>query len=88
MSVRAYSCRPVQAEWHVVAFAATARRARLLGFRVGPSGEDHDSYIQWRARRLPEADGLCSSERAWTHALDAPESVRTEAAALWQEVES
>jgi len=87
VSVRAYSCRPAGAEWHLVVFAATAGRARLLGFRAGPSGED-DSYIDWRARRLPEADGLYASEAVWTHAADAPEWARAEAAGLWQEMAS
>ena len=87
MSVRAYSCCPVGAEWHFVVFAATANRARLLAFRAGPSGED-DNFIDWRARRLPEADGLYASEAVWTHADDAPESVRKRAAGLWLEMES
>ena len=87
MSIRAYSCRPAGAEWHLVVFAATARRARLLGFRAGPSGED-DNFIDWRARRLPEADGLYASEAVWTHADDAPECARAEAARLWQEMAS
>ena len=87
MSIRAYSCRPAGAEWHLVVFAATAGRARLLGFRAGPSGED-DNYIDWRARRLPEADGLLASEAAWTHADDAPDCLQAVAASLWREVES
>lgn len=87
MSIRAYSCSPFGAEWHLVVFAATASRARLLGFRAGPSGGD-DNFIDWRARRLPEADGLCASEAVWTHADDAPEEVQAKAAGLWQEMES
>jgi hypothetical protein len=83
-TVRAYSCRPVGAEWHVVVFAATSRRARLLGFRSDPGVSE---FIEWRARRLPDADGLFASEAAWTHADDAPEWVRTEAAGLWQELD-
>lgn len=80
----AYSCRPAGAEWHLVVFAARARRARLLAFRAGPSGED-DNYIEWQARRLPEADGLFASEAAWTTADDAPTWCRAEAAGLWGE---
>ena len=87
MSIRAYSCSPFGAEWHLVVFAATARRACLLAFRAGPSGED-DNYIDWRARRLPEADGLYASEAVWTHADDAPKWVHAEAARLWQEMAS
>jgi|688.fasta_scaffold303922_2 hypothetical protein len=83
-TIRAYSCRPFGAEWHLVVFAATANRARLLAFRAGPSGED-DNYIDWRARRLPEADGLYASEAAWVHADDAPESVRKRVAGLWSD---
>ena len=82
--IRAYSCHPAGAEWHLVVFAATARRARWLGFRAGPSGED-DNYIEWRARRLPEADGLYASEAAWATADDAPTWHRIEAAGLWDE---
>ena len=84
-SVRAYSCRPAGAEWHLVVFAATGKRARLLGFYSDP--EQDSDFIEWRARRLPEADGLYPSEAAWAHAADAPESVRAEAAGLWQEVD-
>lgn len=87
MSIRAYSCSPFGAEWHLVVFAATAGRARLLAFRAGPSGED-DNFIDWRARRLPEADGLYASEAAWIHAADAPECVRADASSLWRDVES
>ena len=87
MSIRAYSCHPAGAEWHMVVFAATAKRARLLGFRAGPSGED-GNYIDWRARRLPEGDGLYASEAAWICADDAPEPVRAAAAGLWQEMAS
>ena len=83
-AVRAYSCRPSGAEWHLVVFASTARRARLLGFRADPGVSD---FTEWRARRLPEADGLCSSEAAWTDASEAPEWVRAEASGLWQELE-
>jgi len=85
-TIRAYSCHPVGAEWHVVVFAPTAKRARLLGYRKGPSGED-DNYIDWRARRLPEADGLQASEAVWICADDAPESVQEEAdvAGLWSD---
>ncbi len=84
MSIRAYSCRPAGAEWHLVTFAATGRRARLLAYRAGPSGED-DNYIDWCSRRFPEADGLHASEAVWTHAEDAPEGVRAAAAGLWRE---
>ena len=70
----------------MVVFAATGKRARLLAYHAGPSGDD-DNYIDWRARRLPEADGLYASEAAWIHHYDAPELVRTEAAGLWQEVD-
>lgn len=80
--VRAYSCRPAGAEWHLVVFAATARRARLLGFRADPGVSE---FIEWRARRLPEADGLYASEAAWADASDAPPWVRAEATGLWQE---
>jgi hypothetical protein len=68
-----------------VVFAATGKRARLLGFYSDP--EQDSDFIEWRARRLPEADGLYPSEAAWAHAADAPESVRAEAAGLWQEVD-
>ena len=84
-SVRAYSCRPTGAEWHLVVFAATGQRARLLGFYSDP--ESDSDFIQWSARRLPEADGLCVSEAVWTHAADAPEGVRTKAAVLWSELD-
>lgn len=80
--VRAYSCRPAGADWHLVVFAANARRARLLGFRADPGVSE---FTEWRARRLPEADGLFASEAAWAHADDAPEWVRIEASGLWQE---
>jgi hypothetical protein len=83
-SVRAYSCRPAGAEWHLVVFAATGRRARLLGFRADPGVS---VFTEWRARRLPEADGLFASEAVWTDASEAPEWVRTEAAGLWQELD-
>lgn len=82
--IRAYSCRPAGAEWHVVVFATNGRRARLLGFRADPGVSE---FIEWRARRLPKADGLHASETVWADASDAPESVRTEAAALWQPLE-
>jgi hypothetical protein len=59
----------------------------LLAFRAGPSGED-DNFIDWRARRLPEADGLYASEAAWTYADDAPEEVQAKAAGLWSEMAS
>lgn len=84
--IRAYSCRPVGADWHVVVFAANARRARVLAWRKSPSDPDGDLFIDWRARRLPEADGLYASEAVWTQAEDAPEWVRAAAAGLWQEV--
>jgi hypothetical protein len=80
--IQAYSCRPTGAEWHIVVFTATAKRARLLGFYAGPSGED-DDYIHWRARRLSAADGLCLNEKAWICAEDAPEQLRLKAAELW-----
>lgn len=80
--IRAYSCRPAGAEWHLVVFAATCRRARLLGFRADPGASD---FIEWRARRLPKADGLYASEAAWADASEAPQWVRAEAAGLWQE---
>jgi hypothetical protein len=68
----------------MVVFAATGKRARLLAYRAGPSGDD-DNYIHWRARRFPEADGLYASEAVWTHANDAPEWLRAAAASLWRE---
>lgn len=85
MTICAYSCRPAGAEWHVVAFATNGRRARLLGFRADPGVSE---FIEWRARRLPEADGLHASETVWVDAGDAPESVRAEAAGLWCEDEA
>lgn len=81
--IRAYSCRPAGAEWHLVVFAATGRRARLLGFRADPGVSE---FIEWRARRLPEADGLYASEDVWATADDAPPWVRVQAEGLWQEV--
>ena len=83
---RAYACRPAGADWHLVAFAATGKRARFLAYRAGPCGED-DRYLDWRAHRLPEADGLHTSEAVWICADDAPEVVRAEAAELWQELD-
>ena len=83
MSIRAYSCSPAGAEWHLVVFAATGRRARLLGFYSDPGVSE---FTEWRARRFPEADGLYASEAVWAHHLDAPEGVRAAAAGLWQEV--
>jgi len=83
-SIRAYSCRPAGAEWHLVVFAATGKRARLLGFYSDPGASE---FKEWRARRFPEADGLHASEAAWSHADDAPEGVRTKAAVLWSEVD-
>jgi hypothetical protein len=80
--IRAYSCRPAGAEWHLVVFAATAQRARLLGFRADP---DVSEFIEWRARRLPGADGLYASEAVWATADDAPTWHRIEAAGLWGE---
>ena len=80
-SIRAYSCRPVGAEWHLVVFATTARRARLLGFQSDPGASE---FIEWRARRLPNADGLYASEAAWVDADDAPPWVREAAAGLWE----
>jgi hypothetical protein len=80
-SVRAYSCRPAGEEWHLVVFAATARRARLIGFLADPGVSE---FIEWRARRFPEADGLYASEAAWADASDAPEWVREAAAGLWR----
>jgi len=81
--IRAYSCRPAGAEWHLVVFAATGRRARLLGFRADPGVSE---FIEWRARRLSEADGLYASEDVWVTADDAPPWVRVQAEGLWQEV--
>lgn len=81
--IRAYSCRPAGAEWHLVVFAATGRRARLLGFRADPGVPE---FIEWRARRLSEADGLYASEDVWVTADDAPPRVRVQAEGLWQEV--
>ena len=83
-TIRAYSCRPAGAEWHLVVFAATSRRARLLGFRADPGVSE---FIEWRARRFPEADGLYASEAVWTDASDAPEWVRAEAEGLWWELD-
>ena len=80
--IRGYSCRPAGAEWHLVVFAQNARRARLLGFRADPGVSE---FIEWRARRLSEADGLYASEAVWTHEGDAPEWLRAAAAGLWQE---
>jgi hypothetical protein len=82
--IRAYSCNPAGVEWHIVVFATTAKRARLIGFYAGPSGEN-DNYIHWRARRLPEADGLCLGEEAWICAEDAPECLQEDAAGLWSD---
>jgi hypothetical protein len=82
--IYAYSCRPAGAEWHLVVFAATGNRARLLAYHAGPNGKD-DSYLDWRVHRLPRADGLHAGEAAWTCAADAPEPVRAQAAELWQE---
>ena len=84
-AIQAYSCRPSGAEWHLVVFADTARRARLLGFYSDP--ESDSDFIQWSARRLPGVDGLCVSEAVWTHAGDAPEDVQAKAALLWSEVD-
>jgi hypothetical protein len=84
-AIRAYSCRPFGAEWHLVVFADTGQRARLLGFYSDP--ESDSDFIQWRARRLPEADGLCANEAVWTHAGDAPEEAQAKAALLWSEVD-
>ena len=83
---RAYACRPAGADWHLVAFAATGKRARFLAYRAGPCGDD-DAYIDWRVHRLPEADGLHASEAVWICDDDAPEVVRAEAAELWQELD-
>ena len=84
--IRAYACRPDGAEWHLVVFAATGKRARFLAYRAGPCGED-DSYLDWRVHRLPEADELHTIEAVWIHADDAPEAVRAQAAELWQELD-
>ena len=83
---RAYACRPAGAEWHVVVFAATGNRARVLAYRAGPCGED-DNYLDWRVHRLPEADGLHASEAVWTHAADAPDWLQAAAAELWRELD-
>lgn len=80
--IRAYSCRPSGAEWHLVVFALTGQRARLLGFRADPEASE---FIEWRARRLPEADGLYASEDVWASADDAPPWIRVQAEGLWQE---
>lgn len=80
--IRAYSCRPAGAEWHVIVFASCARRARTLGHQYDPGVS---TFVEWRARRLPQADGLFSSEAVWIDANDAPTSIRIEASALWQE---
>ena len=84
MIIRAYSCRPAGAEWHLVVFAANGKRARLLGFYSDPGVSE---FTEWRARRLPEADGLFASEAVWAHAADAPKWLRAAAAGLWQEVD-
>jgi hypothetical protein len=70
----------------LVVFAANGKRARLLGFYSDP--EQDSDFIEWRARRLPDADGLHASEATWSHAEDAPEGVRAAAAGLWQEMAS
>ena len=82
MSIRAYSCRPVGAEWHLVVFTATGRRARLLGFYSDPGVSE---FTDWRARRFPEADGHHAGEAVWVDPSDAPEEVRAAAAGLWRE---
>ena len=81
--IRAYSCRPAGAEWHVIAFAATGQRARVLAFAADPGCSD---FIEWRARRFPRADGMYASEAVWVHADDAPEWHRAEASGFWQEL--
>lgn len=81
-SIRAYSCRPAGADWHLVVFALTGKRARLLGFQADPGVSE---FTEWRARRFPEADGLYASEAVWASAEDAPEWIRVEASGLWQE---
>jgi hypothetical protein len=80
--IRAYSCRPVGEDWHLVVFAASARRAKLLGFRNDPGDCE---WTEWRVRRLPEADGLYASEAVWVQPSDAPEWLQAAAAGLWRE---
>jgi hypothetical protein len=54
----------------------------LLAFRADPGVSE---FTEWRARRLPEADGLYASEAVWVTADDAPTWHRVEAAGLWGE---
>lgn len=77
--MRAYSCRPAGAEWHVVVFAENARRARLLAYRHDPGVS---VFVEWRARRLHRADGMVASEAVWIGENDAPAWVA--ASELWE----
>ena len=42
-------------DWCLLAFARTAREARLVGFRGSPVYGDDAPYIDARAKRLPDA---------------------------------
>lgn len=74
--IRAYSCFPKDADFHVIVHAANGPRARRLCVEQcsidSDAGEPPLEINDWIARRFRAADGLSTSETIWIDPGDAP----------------
>jgi len=79
--LRAYSCSPRDLDFHVIAYAPNAPKARLLCAQ----GNSEWSIEQWTAKRMREADGLSASEAIWEGPDDMPDQHKNLACMFWSD---
>jgi hypothetical protein len=79
--LRAYSCSPRNLDFHVIAYATNAPKARQMCTQANTEW----SIDQWIATRMREADGLSASEVIWEGPEDMPAQHKELACMLWSD---